>query len=469
MKAVDVIKELESTTSRLEKEAIVEKAWNLGCMEFFEGCIYAFDSMITFGYKEKSIPMVQVTEGEDDLEETYDWKSFIDLAEKLKDRKLTGHTGIAEVQRAALGSKTDDWNLWRRRILLKDLKCGISDTTTNKILKQVAKTDPRAKKYIVEKFEIQLATAIDNQDEKAFLTGKKLLDAKYDGVRILAFLNKEKGVVELRTRPGHLQGNVKHIIDSLYNVLEELPGSIVLDGELYSHEFEKPFQSIMTLLNRKKFSKADEENVKKVEYLLFDIIPLSEFYKGKSSKKLTDRHNALESLQPILEKHCSSDDGEQFISVIPKVDCDFSTEDGFKVYEQFKLQALDYGYEGIMVKEPDGIWQKKRSKDWLKFKPWITCDLTITKLEPGKVGTRHEHTVGNVLCQGDYEGRRVEVSVGSGWSDAMRLDMKNNPNKYIGRIAEIRGDVLTQAQGASSTEVWSLRFPRFDRFREDKS
>jgi len=56
------------------------------------------------------------------------------------------------------------------------------------------------------------------------------------------------------------------------------------------------------------------------------------------------------------------------------------------------------------------------------------------------------------------------VNVGSGFSDEDRDSYWNNQSAIIGRTAEILCDAVTQNQDGS----YSLRFPRFDRFRDDK-
>jgi DNA ligase-1 len=54
--------------------------------------------------------------------------------------------------------------------------------------------------------------------------------------------------------------------------------------------------------------------------------------------------------------------------------------------------------------------------------------------------------------------------VGSGFSDVDRDDYWTNRNLVIGRTCEVLCDVITQNQDGT----YSLRFPRFVRFRDDK-
>jgi DNA ligase-1 len=48
-------------------------------------------------------------------------------------------------------------------------------------------------------------------------------------------------------------------------------------------------------------------------------------------------------------------------------------------------------------------------------------------------------------------------------SDSDREEFWTDKNKLIGQVVEVRADAITQNQNA--TDEWSLRFPRFLRFR----
>jgi len=62
-----------------------------------------------------------------------------------------------------------------------------------------------------------------------------------------------------------------------------------------------------------------------------------------------------------------------------------------------------------------------------------------------------------------YSGKFIKTNVGSGLSDSDRDSFWKAKDKLIGQIVEVRADQITQNQDAK--DVWSLRFPRFLRFR----
>ena len=126
--------------------------------------------------------------------------------------------------------------------------------------------------------------------------------------------------------------------------------------------------------------------------------------------------------------------------------------------------AIKNGYEGLMVKPIDAVYQCKRSAAWLKIKPVIEVTLTIKDVEVGQ--GKFEGTTGALVCEGVDDGVHIKVNVGSGLSDDQRDMFWDNRDVIIGDLVEIKADAITQAENGE----YSLRFPRFKTFRGfDKS
>ena len=138
---------------------------------------------------------------------------------------------------------------------------------------------------------------------------------------------------------------------------------------------------------------------------------------------------------------------------------DLDTDEGQAKFREINQRAIDGGYEGIMIKDPEAPYECKRSVSWLKLKPFIEVSLEVKDVEEGT--GRNVGRLGALVCEGNDDSRHIRVNVGSGFSDDDRNTFWNSRSDVLGRIVEVRADAITQNQDGS----YSLRFPRFLHFR----
>jgi len=425
----EIIARLEADNSKLAKQAIVLEAMEEGLDEFFEGITMALDPLVTFGVK-------QVPTRSDVLTgQGLDWATFKVLANQLINRELTGHAARDAIELAMSVATTEQWNGFYRRILIKDLRCGMSEKTVNK----VAKDFPQ---YAVPIFTCSLAHDSANHEKK--MTGVKQIEVKLDGVRVLAVCRG--GKVELFSRNGRQFHNFPHIVTEIEAVLAEKPApyDCVLDGEVMSADF----QDLMKQLQRKDGKKATDAVLH-----LFDFIPLKDFLKGSWNTPQTTRSNLVKYW--VLEHQ----ELLAHVTACAWEDVDLSTTKGENRFVELNKAAVEGGYEGVMIKDVNAPYTCKRTHAWLKAKPFIEVTLEVVDVEEGT--GRNEGRLGAVVCEGMDDGRMVRVNVGSGFSDANRDSFWILRKDVIGQLVEVRADAVTQNQDGT----YSLRFPRFKTFR----
>lgn len=418
-----VIRSLESHSSRLNKEAIIEA--QLDNAELFEGFELALSPYITFGVKK--VPKHGGPDGQG-----LPWTAFKELCSLLSTRQLTGDDARTAIELALSASTESQWNDWYRRILIKDLRCGVSEKTVNKV-----------KKDAVPVFECMLAHDGANHEKK--VNGLRLLEPKLDGVRCITIIDYEARTVVQYTRNGKPLENFSHIADSLLANIDAFGRSYVIDGEVVS----RSFQDLMKQVHRK-----DDVQAGDARLMAFDILPLSEFKKGKSVMGQRRRSALLRSFKEVFDK-CGN------IDVIRQVEIDLDSYVGELQFKEFNKEALEQGFEGILVKDPDAVYVCKRNVAWLKIKPVITVDLTIVGLEEGT--GKNEGKLGALICEGTDQDKFIRVNVGSGLTDEQRDEIWEDKDSVIGQIVEIKADCITRNQ--DSEDTYSLRFPRFERFR----
>ena len=423
----EIIAKLEADNSRLAKEAVIQEAMEQGLDEFFEGVRMCLDPLVTFGVK-------QVPEATQDGQGLA-WPVFKELARKLINRSLTGHAARDAIILCKDTATVEQWNMFYRRILIKDLRCGVSEKTVNKIAKKFPQ-------YAIPVFTCALAHDSANHEKK--MTGKKQIEVKLDGVRVLAVCRE--GKVELFSRNGKQFHNFPHIIAELEAVLAEKPApyDCVLDGEVMSANF----QDLMKQVHRKDGKQSDDAVLH-----LFDFIPLEEFSKGGWDKPQTYRSNLVKywviENESVL-KHVQYLDWEEV---------DLSTSEGETRFVELNKAAIDGGYEGVMIKDVDAPYECKRTHAWLKAKPFIEVTLEVKDVEEGT--GRNVGKLGAFVCEGFDDGRTIKVNVGSGFSDSDRDTFWTGRSSIVGNLVEVRADAITQNQDGT----YSLRFPRFKTFR----
>ena len=426
-----IIARLEADNSRLAKEAILAEAMSEGLDEFFDGLKMALDKLYTFGVK-------QVPVKEDDGGQGLPWTAFKELSDALYRRTLTGHAARDAIQLAMGVATKDQWNGWYRRILIKDMRAGFGEKSVNTVAKKAKKLE-----YSIPVFECMLAHDGANHESK--ITGKKILQPKLDGVRVLTVLDFESRTVTMYTRNGKVLENFSHITDKLVEQLDNFGRSYVLDGEIMSGTFNE----LMKQVHRKSDVAASDAVLN-----LFDILPLVEFKQGKSTMGQRRRFEFLRNFANIFK-----DTG--CIELLPYKEVNLDEFLGDIEYRDYNKEMVAAGYEGIMIKDPDAKYECKRSVSWLKQKPFIEVSLTVTAVEEGT--GRNVGKLGALVCEGVDDGKRIVVNVGSGFTDSDRDEYWMGKDSVVGQVVEIRADATTRNQ--DSEDVWSLRFPRFLRFR----
>jgi DNA ligase 1 len=425
----NVIQELEADNSRLVKEEIVKREAVAGNDEFFAGCRLALDAMTTFGVKQ-----VDTKTGDG---RGLSWNAFKQLAEALATRQLTGHAAQTAVAHAKMNATEEQWNLWYRRILIKDLRCGTSEKTINKVVEK------KYKDYAIPVFSCQLAHDSANHESK--VAGEKLIEVKLDGVRVISIVYPS-GHVDQYSRNGKELVNFPHIKEQLAKHAKWFAEPVVLDGEIMSASF----QDLMKMVHRKSDVQSDDAVLN-----LFDIITLREFQAGVGKYRQIDRSVSLAAWYNQCVDHMPN------VTIVGQERVDLRTPGGQARFRQINQEAVAGGYEGIMIKDLEAVYECKRSVAWLKLKPFIEVSLTVIAVEEGT--GRNLGKLGALICEGEDDGKRIKVNVGSGFTDVHRDTYWTARSELPGQIVEVRADAATKSQ--DSEETWSLRFPRFLRFR----
>jgi DNA ligase-1 len=420
--ALATLEALEADSSRLAKEAILAGvSENELLKRVFQ---ITGDPYTDYGVRKFNVPQPA---GTDDLSlERFVYKTLPMLA----NRTLSGNAARDEVEKA-FSTMSALQQKWCHRILLKNLRCGVSEKTVNKVWPG-----------LISRFEVMLADKVD-VDEKNVpvnVTFPVRVEPKLDGLRLVSV--KMNGYVVLYTR----NGNVVDTLPSIKNAIESHPrDNFVLDGECLGADWNESNSVMMS-------TKRSKDDVGMV-FNVFDTLTTEEWFSMTTNKSLTDRQRDLECI--IGEFH--NDAPVKHVEGIV-ASC---MDDVMAFYSE----CLASGYEGVMLKEQTAPYEFKRSSGVKKFKPIQTFEGVVSGWYKGTVGRKREG-----LFAGFYVllPNGVITRVGNGFSDLLKKEINDvGPDTYNGKVVEVEGQPDMATRDGLSKDG-RVRFPVFTRFRDPR-
>jgi len=361
-------------------------------------------------------------------------ESILPALYDLSSRQVTGNAAI-EYLRMLLASLNEDDAKVLERIIQKDLKCGVQVSTANDVWMGLIKEYPC---MLCSPFEQKL---VDKIKFPAYA------QMKMDGMRFNAIVRD--GKCEFRSRNGKeilLLGNLEQEFISLAGNVD-----CVFDGELLvmfdgDHQFADR-QTGNGILNKANKGTISVAEAAMVHASVWDLIPYVQFADGYCQTPYSKRFSTLESLVSNQKS-----EGKKIWTVTSTI---------VETQEQAQEIFQDYlasGYEGIILKDGNGVWEDKRAKHQIKFKGELECDLRIVGVEGGS--GKYEGMLGNLICE-SLDGV-IKVNVGSGFNDLQRKTLIKE--KILDKIVAIKYN--SRIKNKLGEE--SLFLPVFVEIRDDK-
>lgn len=258
------------------------------------------------------------------------------------------------------------------------------------------------------------------------------MDIKLDGVR--GFV-KYEDKINIYSRNNKILRNfitIENQLRILYEIYVRNFKTVNIDGEILNGHF----QNLMRMVNRKIDG---VEMAKNSTYTIFDVK-----FNHILNMQLNNRLSHLANTQRII-KNNNLINLNVNIGKIAYCNNDI---------ENFYNETLTLGFEGIMIKNLNSVYECKRSYNWMKMKPTKTEDIKIIDVKEGT--GKYEGMLGAFICKllnGNI------VNVGSGFTDYERFTYWENSNRLIGKIIEVKFQ--------EKTLNGNLRFSKFVKFRDD--
>ena len=403
-----ILDEIGKDSSRTAKEKLLKE--NINNDDLKKVLYYTFNPYLIFGIGARTFKNVQ---GASEFDNLFDMLDYV-----LKNNTGTDETKL-KVNKFISNQSEEDQG-WIKKILLKDLKIGISDKTINKIWKNFIPT-----------FNVMLARKYFDNENK--VKGDFIITTKLDGIRCVIL--KENGLIKIISR----QGKIFEGLTEIEKEAVQLPDNMVYDGEILAENTEGLDSKT---LYRKTMNLATKKGIKiGLIHNCFDIVPIDEFKKGESKDKCIDRKNKLHKIFSGLN-----------LRHIIEVPILYVGDDKNRITELLN-KAISQDQEGVMVNLADKTYKCKRTDVILKVKKFNDADVRVIDIIEGT--GKNINKLGAIKIQFTYNDKIYTCDCGSGFNDKERLKYWENPNLLINKIVTIGYFEISKNQKGS----YGLRFP----------
>lgn len=432
MLILSILNELEKDNSRLAKEAILKREKdNILLQAVFKA---ALDPSIN--YYIKQIPSYTRY---NDFNTTLDWA--LASLETLSKRVKTGNAAVEHLT-YILQTLQDADAIVIERIIKRDLRCGVSESTVNKIWKGLIP------EYPYMRCSLPKSVKLDSWDWKNGVYSQLKADGMYASVN-----RNIEGDIEILSRSG-TRFPLEQLDDIVYVAKRKFPVNTQTQGELVVYRYVDEGKTTNIQLLPREIGNGILNSVAKggkfesnefVGFLVWDQISLNF---DENTLDYSERYTKLN------EQLSSSTSCIQMIET--RI-----------VYNQYDALAhysekLAEGLEGTIIKDRSGLWKDGTSKFQVKLKLDQPVDLEVVGFNPGN--GKNQDTFGSIICA--TSDNMLECNV-SGFKDEERLNIWNNRDNLIGSIITVMSNNIMYS--TNSAKKHSLFLPRFIEFRQDKS
>lgn len=409
---------LSSTASiKAKKQLLAEKRNDGNVKRFLD---YLLNPFFVTGISEKKIgkPVSKAP--------TIQFSSFHELMPYIRENHTGSDDILANVQ-AFLEGIEDELREFYIGIITKTIRIGCDVKTVDDALGF----------ELIPQWEVQQAYQIGKlkMNENEWFS----LSQKLNGVRGTYFEGK------LISRQGKEINGLDHILADISKLIPDA-ADWVIDGELIRKNIDhvsdnENFRLTAGIINQEDGDKS------LIQFVIFDILPKSEFLCGESKLPYRDRLEQLETMRKQIRRLKLP--SLQVVRIL------YTGRNMSMIAAALTLMTVE-GKEGVMLNR-NCKYFRKRHNGILKVKQFYTVDLEIVDLEEGT--GRLSGTLGAFVVR--YKGNYLRV--GSGMTDEQRKIFWDEGIGLIGRVIEVKykDESLDKRTGR-----YSLQFPIFIQLRE---
>lgn len=427
---LEILNQLANTTKRTEKEQILSGLEGQTLDMFKKICWLAYDPSINFYIKKFNKSKIHHDCGV--LKE-----ALHDLENMIASRLFTGNMAKQWIESQYTMLPKDQAEVFAR-VINRDLRCGISASTINKIWPNLIYVHPYMRCSSFSESNLK------NMKYPCYS------QTKMDGLYVDIIVTKNG--IEYRSRNGSIlpfkDEEFESEIMERYETCFNDDVGFVFMGEAIALDENN---HLMERASSNGYLNSNDIDPNRIMFYFWDLVIYDDF-KVESTKY--EYHHRFNNLQRWKDEITN-----KRFNIVDSVICN----DQFDIIDHFRQNRLK-GEEGTIIKNKQMVWKDGTSKEQIKIKVVFECEMKAIEWKYGKTDTSIENQLGAIRFESSDS--EISVWVGSGYSADQRQEFIEDIDEWIKeeRIATIRAnDVVNDENGKS------LFLSRFVEWRTDKT
>ena len=417
MELFEILNSIKNTSSTKEKLNILLNNKDNECLRVV--LKYTYDKVTyTYGVTSRTVLAYETND-------ILRGKFFNEILEELNNRTVTGHKAL-ELCKCFINSLDNQEVIDTFLMIIdRDLKLGVSTKTLNKVWKDLI---PKPNYCRCDIFNKKTASKIKYP---AFV------QLKCDGTYREAYVHD--GVVTFKTRAGEEYEN-----PVLAEIMKRLPNGYYT-GEFTIGEADDPD---MNRAEGNGLINSDHPPYEKIHFTVWDLLTEDEY--ALKVKECRNYDLRLADLQYYIEQLNS-----ELVHVVPTYRV-YNSDGALKLVSKW----MNEGLEGGVLKTFNMKFKNGTSKEQLKIKLKVDCEVRCVGFLLGTKGTKYENQNKVILFETDDKKIKGQCS---GMTDLMVDEVTKNPEKYIGKVLTVQFNDLSKSD---NNEYYALSHPRFVEWRD---
>lgn len=388
MSILDIILKIKETSSTNAKKDILKE--NIDNEDLKKVVKLALEPSIVSGIRK--IPDAIETDNVKTLSEA------LNSLNSLYAREVTGNAA-RQFLGELLGSVSESDADVIRRVVLKNLDCGIQEKNANDVYgKNFIRDEPYMRCSLVTEKTIPNITSFKTH-------GYAVAEIKMDGQYLNSAVVNNSLLCTSRNGKvydflGHKDDDMIRLATNVQNLDKRFESGVVFNGECLVIDTNGnilPRETGNGIIQKAGKDTISNSEAMRVVFVLWDVLPYDAYLNGLWEVERKERRELLEAAISTLDS--------EYVRMI-----EYRVVNDIGEAFDYNSEAISRGDEGVILKCESGIWKSHTSPKQLKLKLKMQFDMRVVAFRPGE--GKRSGMIGSLVLQS--EDGLVEAGCGTG-------------------------------------------------------